>query len=108
MLYIIDGGGHAWPGKPVPSMETVRTRHDFDRRVSVAFRLLLRQSEALNFRGPVDDRVTRPWLNSATAGVFPVRKSRGPPSPKVPLGNSLFRWCVLVSGLVFHRYFLPL
>jgi poly(3-hydroxybutyrate) depolymerase len=21
VLYIIDGGGHGWPGKPVPSME---------------------------------------------------------------------------------------
>ena len=33
VLYVVDGGGHAWPGKPVPGFEDhVRPRHHRDRR----------------------------------------------------------------------------
>ena len=48
VLYIVDGGGHGWPGKPVPSIgETVWARHDVDRRVETTVRLLLRPPDTL-------------------------------------------------------------
>jgi poly(3-hydroxybutyrate) depolymerase len=74
ILYAIDGGGHAWPGKPVPQRSVLRPRDYSDRREHAHLQVSVRAPKDVTVAA-ARPRCAQGWANDGAFSTSNARSS---------------------------------